>query len=193
MNVIAKKAELRADIIKLLTAMPGEERQRESEAIVRNVLALPEYGQARTVYCFIGGGWEVDTRPILEDALAAGKVVCVPRCEVNGGMAAHRIERLEDLQATGLFGIPEPFEHCEVVPFGAIDFAVVPCLCADKKGMRLGRGGGYYDRFMSVFPGTSVTVCYSAALQKQVPAEPHDKRIDCVVTADKVYRSADSK
>ncbi|MCL2493499.1 MAG: 5-formyltetrahydrofolate cyclo-ligase [Clostridiales bacterium] len=189
MNIIVKKAELRADIIKLLTAMPEEARRQASDAIIQRVLALPEYKKAQTIYCFVGVGWEVDTRPLLEDALAAGKAVCVPRCEADGRMAAHRIESVDDLQATGLFGLPEPCENCEIVPFEAIDFAVIPCLCADKNGMRLGRGGGYYDRFMSVFPGTSATVCYSAALQKQVPTETHDKQIDCVVTENEIYRA----
>jgi len=189
MNIIVKKAELRADVIKLVTAMPEEERRQASDSIIQKVMALPEYKRAQIIYCFIGVGWEVDTRPLLEDALAAGKTVCVPRCEADGRMAAHSIESVDDLQATGLFGLPEPCEHCEIVPFGAIDFAVIPCLCADKSGMRLGRGGGYYDRFMSVFPGTSATVCYSAALQKQVPVETHDKRVNCVVTENEVYRA----
>ena len=77
------------------------------QAIAARLLAMPEYQAAGTVFCFAGAGREVDTRPILENALARRKTLCLPLCTSPGQMELRQVTALEQL-VPGAFGIPAP-------------------------------------------------------------------------------------
>lgn len=133
-------------------------------------------------YCAIPP--ETDIGPVLEKALLPGKCLLLPRCEKNGGMTARVIRDLSCLRQ-GAYGIPEPTEDMPVFPVEDIDLILVPGLAFDAAGRRLGRGKGYYDRFLQGFGGKTVGVC--RCLLPQVPVEPHDVIMDAVVTADGIF------
>ena len=89
----------------------------------------------------------------------------------------------------GLYGIPEPGPDAERVEPESGDIIIVPALCFDRQGYRLGQGGGYYDRWLELHPGLfSVGLCRERFLQERVPREAHDMCVRCVVTEKEAAR-----
>ena len=182
-----EKQQLRAVIRRMEAALAPGYLQNSDAAIAAHLLAMPEYQSAGTIFCFVGTGREIDTRPILRHALDSGKTVCVPLCTTPGRMELRRITSLEELQP-GSFGIPEPSADAPGVEVDDVDLAVVPCLSCNHLGQRLGRGGGYYDRYLPAFPGGTVGLCRDALLQREIPAEAHDRPVDLVLTETRLFR-----
>ena len=82
------------------------------------------------------------------------------------------------------FGIREPDEGCPLAERGDIDLILVPAVCYDRRGYRLGFGGGYYDRWLAESCAFRVGLCREAVLQNQVPTESHDSRVDLLLTEE---------
>ena len=181
-----EKKQLRAIVRRLEAALSPEYKIKSGRAIVRRLLAMPEYQEAQTVFCFVGTDREIDTRPIFEDILAAGKVLCVPLCTAPGVMETRQITNLDQL-SPGAFGISEPPASAPAVPVDTIDFAVLPCVTCNYLGQRLGHGGGYYDRFLSRFRGGTVLLCREQLIRQEIPVEPHDYPVPWVLTERSLY------
>ena len=86
------------------------------------------------------------------------------------------------------YGMLEPGADHPLVEPAQIDLALVPALAYDIRCMRMGRGGGYYDRYLADFPSVTVGLCRDALLQKKIPAEPHDRPVGLVVTETRLFR-----
>ncbi|WP_298035167.1 5-formyltetrahydrofolate cyclo-ligase [uncultured Dysosmobacter sp.] len=186
MTKIEEKQRLRRTVRALERALPAAYRTASGSAIVRRLTAMPEYQTAGTVFCFVGTQREIDTRPILENALAAGKRLCVPRCSGPGVMEARQITSLDQL-SPGAYGILEPPPDSPAIPTDAIDFAILPCLTCDRFGRRLGQGGGYYDRFLTHYRGGTVLLCRERLIREEIPVEPHDYPVPWVLTETALY------
>lgn len=161
--------------------LPPEKRKQEDAAVCRRVLELPAYRNAKTVFCYAAMEGEIRTEEILLRAWEDGKRVAVPKCRRDGLMDACEITSLASL-SVGRFGILEPKEGAPVVPPEEIGLAVVPCLACDRRGYRLGYGGGYYDRYLAKADCTAVVLCRESLLLEKIPAEPFDCRADWVIT-----------
>ena len=182
-----QKRALRQTMRRLESQLSARYRSESSRAICARLLAMPEYQAARSVFCFVGTGFEIDTRPILTHALETGKRVCVPLCTGKGIMELREITALTDL-APGVYGIPEPdAARCPAVDADEVDFAVLPCLSCNCLGHRLGRGGGYYDRFLARYRGGTVLLCREKLLRQEIPLEPHDYPVPWVLTEACLY------
>ena len=126
---------------------------------------------------------ELDVWPLLREALRLGKQALLPRYDAeSGSYMACRIRELDSDIQPGQFGIREPAKHCAVDPLNRLDLALVPGLAFDLYGRRLGRGKGYYDRLLSAVRGTKCGVCFEEQLVPEVPAEPHDILLNCILT-----------
>ncbi len=188
MTAADEKRALRRRLRVLERSLPADYRESSGRAIVSALLSMEAYRAAQCLCCFVGTGPEIDTRPLLRAALAARKRVCVPLCTGPGVMDARRISSLDEL-SPGALGIPEPPADAPPVSPAEIDFLIVPCLSCDRAGNRLGRGGGYYDRFLCDCRGVSVLICREAMLQDSIPTEPHDVRLSLVLSERGVYRN----
>ena len=155
---------------------------REASAAISGKLLCSEaYRRAECIFCYVATGSEPSTQSIIEDALAKGKCVCVPRCIAKGRMKAIRIDSLECLHK-GAYGILEPDESLPEISPEAIDLAIIPCLAATRDGIRLGHGGGYYDRFLVDTAATKAALCFSKRILPTIPAEDFDVRMDYVIS-----------
>jgi len=125
----------------------------------RAVLNWPVYQEAQTVFIYRSMTGEASTDALIEDALRSGKRLIVP--DQSAGAA-----------------LPPP---------GGIDLAVVPGMAFDEKGYRLGRGGGFYDRFLAGFSGVSVGL--ASRLLESVPVEPHDQKVDYVAFGETLRKT----
>ena len=135
--------------------------------------------RADTVMAYAAIPPEVNLSPVLEAILAAGKTLVLPRCEQDGIMTARRIGDLRQL-ISGAYGILEPKPDAPVVSAAEIDLVLVPGLAFDRTGRRLGRGKGYYDRFLADFRGKAMGIC--GQLMPEIPVEQHDITMDAVAT-----------
>ena len=124
---------------------------------------------------------EPATQPAIARWLAQGKRLVVPRVE---GERMEFFEYVPETLCDGAFGISEPGAGAVCCPPAEIDLVVVPGTAFSPRGARIGRGRGYYDRYLSQreFRGVKVGVCYAHQLVGELPVEPHDVAMDCVVT-----------
>ncbi len=181
------KSALRERMLRLRHAMTPEERRMVEDGVFRQLTALDVYRQAQTLFVYCSTEEEVGTLQLLEDALCAGKRVCVPLCTaVRGVMEARAIGALSEL-SPGRFGIPEPSASAPAIPPEEIELCIAPCLAADLSGRRLGYGGGYYDRFLAQTPAEAVVLCPERCLTDRLPAGPHDRACGIVVTERRVH------
>lgn len=142
--------------------------------MARALFALPRWQAARSVLAFAALPDEPDTGPMLARALAEGKRLFLPRVTGKTAMEWVEIPGLDLLQP-GVFGIPEPPASLPPVsPPESGALALVPCLAAGRDGVRLGRGGGYYDRFLAQYKGERLLLCPSALLLPELPRDPWD-------------------
>ena len=181
-----EKQHLRQTMRTLEEQLSDKYKAASSRAICAHLLAMPEYQAADTVFCFVGTTKEIDTHPILEHALAAGKRLCVPLCTSPGIMELREISSMNDL-VPGSYGILEPKPECPIVDTDDVDFAILPCLTCNHAGQRLGKGGGYYDRFLSHYRSGTVLLCREKLIRDEIPVEPHDYPVPWVLTEVGMY------
>lgn len=186
MTRMEEKQQLRRTMQALESGLSARYKEESSRAIAAHLLAMPEYQEAGTVFCFVGTSREINTRPILEDILAAGKRLCVPLCVGKGIMELRQVTDLRHL-IPGAYGILEPPANAPLVAVDEVDFAVLPCLTCNHLGQRLGRGGGYYDRFLAHYRGGAVLLCREKLIREEIPLEPHDYPVPWVLTERGLY------
>lgn len=183
MNVRDKKNELRAKHKKLRVNCPDDIKQSLDSKLCRNFLALDEYKKCQVLFAFVSTKIEVNTEMILKQALADGKKLAVPKCRKKDPvMDFYFITDMSQLEK-GAFSIMEPNpEMCEKVTDFSQGLCLVPGLCFDLEGYRIGFGKGYYDRFLQIFTGTTVGICYSKCTEQKIPTGIFDKSVDILVT-----------
>ena len=182
MSVTAEKAALRRRILAQLAGLSPAERERSDAMLFERFLQLPQVQNSRRLLLFLGvPGREPDTARLLPRLLASGYQLALPRMLPEHGMEFRRYDPDRPL-VQARFGIREPGEDCPLVPKDWGEVILVPGAAFDREGCRLGFGGGYYDRWLPGFPGFRVGLCREAALQDRLPREPHDCRVDRVLT-----------
>lgn len=183
-----EKARLRRLIRNQLADLPVAQRTAEDDTLFSAFLALPEVAQAKTVFLFCGTGTEPDTSRLFAPLLEQGKRTCLPRM-----LPGRRMEVRQYCPDRPLvkhpFGILEPDENCPLVEAAEIDLVLVPALCYDRNGFRLGMGGGYYDRWLTCYHGFTTGLCRQALLRDVLPTESHDRSVDVVITPAAILRS----
>lgn len=183
------KAEARRLIQARLSGLGPEERRAKSARIVRSVLGLPEVRGADVVMVFLALPDEVDTEPLIAGLWQQGKVVATPHTDVEGGeLVPVRLGPGVAVQPAAL-GVREP-EVQEAVAVAEIDVVIVPGRAFDREGYRVGRGGGYYDRFLGQRDcrGLRLAVAYGCQVLGAVPRGSGDVAVDVLVTEDEVLR-----
>jgi 5-formyltetrahydrofolate cyclo-ligase len=190
---IATKSEVREGLHALRNAMTPEERQRASDAITVDLLALERYQAARTVMAYMTFGSEFVTNRFIGHALAASKVLVLPRIDrARNRLALHAVRDLDAELTTGPWGIREPRpDVCPPVAVAQIDFILVPGLGFTPRGDRLGYGRGYYDRLLAQREPHTAVVAAAFAVQmlEDIPISASDAPVDMVVTEVETYRS----
>jgi len=154
------------------------------------MLTQPIWTSARSVLLFSPIASELDIRPLIREALSAGKFTALPAFESDTQSYVARFVRdaVTDLVA-GEFGILEPRSSCEPAPLNQLDLVLVPGVAFDAQGRRLGRGKGYYDRLLAQVRGTTCGVAFDEQIVEAVPVEPHDVRLNCILTPTRLIET----
>lgn len=184
---MAKSEEEKKLLRKSMRLLRAEKRGGD-EIVAKNFLALPEIKDEKTFFVYCSFGTEADTMPVINELLAKGKTVFLPRVE-NTDMVAVQYEKGTPL-AKGRYGIKEPVGPAYD---GTTDVTVLPLLAIDKKGNRLGYGGGYYDRFLEKKDTLKIAYCYDFQVLEEVCAAAHDIKADLIVTDKRIIRIKEEK
>ncbi|MGO5027457.1 5-formyltetrahydrofolate cyclo-ligase [Candidatus Agathobaculum pullicola] len=182
------KKTLRRIFLSERAAQDAVEKRYIDEKIAGHVLEHASYRHAGCVFVYVSTPQEIDTRVLLRAALAAGKTVCVPLCGAAGEMTARQIRSLDELRP-GAYGIDEPNACAQEIPPEEIELVLVPALACDRKGYRLGYGGGYYDRFLCRTGGVGMALCAEQRLVDSLPHTALDQRCQWIITERQVLRT----
>lgn len=183
----ADKKELRSYI--KIKRKSVENKAEKDSLVAQNLLSLDEIKKADTVLCYISLDDEICTDEIVRVLLDSGKSVGAPYCvDNNGNMDFYYITDFDDLRIQS-FGVREPvIEKCKKVTSFDNTIIILPGLCFDSNGNRLGYGKGYYDRFLQIHSLISVGLCYNSLIVKKVPTDMYDKKADIIVTEKDIIR-----
>ncbi len=176
-----EKQILRKEMRARNRAMAPEDRQRASEELRCKIEAMEEFQKARTVALFSALPDEPDTSEAL-CRWSKERVVLVPRVE-GEVMHFHRYDPAT--MRDGSFGILEPQQE-EIADPKTVDLIVVPGVAFTLQGDRMGRGKGFYDKYLVQLrpDAVKVGVCYAHQLVEELPVEPHDVKLDRVLTGN---------
>ena len=189
---MTEKKELRKRCIEKMNALPQDYCREADAKIFSIVLGLPEYRNAKKIFCFVGMQAEIQTAGLIEEMLRAGKQVAVPRCAGKGVMHAHVIRSLAELRP-GTMGILEPSAEATVLSPEELDLVLLPCVSASRSGERLGYGGGFYDRYLPKTKAFRALLIREHLLSDDIPREAHDQPADAVITEDGIFRRTQSE
>ena len=184
-----EKDALRKEYKEKRKALPKEEKERRDAGICRRAASLAVFRFAKYVLLYDATESEISLSPLAREALARGKVLAYPRCDTESRtMTFHTVSSPDEL-VPDAYGIKAPRADAPVFAPGkyagsAVCF--VPGLVFDRGGFRLGYGKGYYDRFLSSFPGSSVGVIYSDFLVPRLPRGRYDRNTDILLTEQNV-------
>ncbi|MGW1517598.1 5-formyltetrahydrofolate cyclo-ligase [Streptomyces sp. NPDC002287] len=193
----AGKAALRRELLAARRALSPESRRTAARALSRSALALPELADARTVAAYVSVGAEPGTRELLDALRDAGKRVLLPLLLPDNDLDWAAYEgpgSLAEAAHPGKMRLLEPSGP----PLGpqavtGADAVLLPGLAVDRRGMRLGRGGGSYDRVLARLERAGahpalVVLLYDEEVVARVPEEPHDHPVQAVATPSGVLR-----
>lgn len=187
-----EKQRLREERLAAREALSEQERSVLDNRITQKLLATSEYAEATTVLTYVSVSSEVSTRMFIECALRDGKTVAVPRCLPGHCLEFVAIASLEQLVAAP-FNLLEPAKELPAVTEDQKNnsICIVPALLVDTKGYRLGYGAGFYDRFLSTYPGKKICLAYQQNLsQTMLPHTASDVAVDVVITESEVLTCA---
>ena len=180
-----KKSLLRKHLQKTLSGLGAVRRKAKSRKILKRFLRDPGYRKAQNIFIYISFGREVDTKSLILRALQDGKKVFVPRIRKAGKkINIYRVLDLKKDLKKGAYGIlePRPMPARRGKP-SQLDTVIVPGLGFDRTGRRLGRGHGYFDRFLARVRGAKkIALAFREQMVSKVPVEKHDLPVDRIIT-----------
>ena len=186
----ARKLALRDQLVTARNRRPLIEVSRSALALAEHLLATPEVRRAATVAAYVSVGTEPGTGPLLDQLRALGRRVILPVlcADLDLDWGVYDGPASLDRAGRGLLEPRGPRLGVEAV--ATADVVLTPGFAVDRTGMRLGRGGGSYDRALGRVPvGTlTCTLLYEHELVDEVPAGAHDRRVGAVATPAGVIR-----
>ena len=188
--VAQEKAALRGDLLARRRRLAVADLVDNAAAIAARALAAPEIARAATVAAYVSVGREPGTGSLLDALVARGHRVLLPVLRRDGDLDWCRYTDSASL-APAARGLLEPVgSRLGVEAIGQADAVLCPGLAVDRHGLRLGRGGGSYDRALArvIRPTWVAVMLYDDEVIERVPIDLHDKRVDAAITPSRVAR-----
>ncbi|HUZ51233.1 MAG TPA: 5-formyltetrahydrofolate cyclo-ligase [Streptosporangiaceae bacterium] len=177
-----RKSMLRKDLLVARVGLSVSDRKAAGRALRDTVLGLPETGMAGTIAAYLSIGTEPETAALVFALWKRGSYVLLPVLRADNDLDWASYEGPDSL-APGPHGLLQPIEPARgAAAISSADLIIVPALAADRRGYRLGRGGGSYDRALArVGPAVpTIALLYDGDLLDEVPAGPLDQRVRSV-------------
>lgn len=180
------KRDLRKFMKEKRAALSKEEALQKDQAIHNKLLASSILEQAEKILIYLSFDHEIDTRPLIDRWIEEKRQVYVPVMEPET-RTIYPVRIFKDYRnlPKNYYGIQEPkLDKASILEVDQLDLVIVPGLAFDKRGNRLGYGGGYYDRFIPKLSETAKTValCYGFQMVEEVPVDPFDQKVQLILT-----------
>ena len=186
-----QKNDLRKEMRSVLATITPEQRHIRSLDVCHQLQDTPEFRRAETIMLFLSMEQEVETSTLVLQAWKEGKTVALPRVRwAEREIEPVAIKSLDTSPNPSMQGLRDPVGGTPI-SLARIDLVAVPGLAFDRRGYRLGRGKGFYDRFLSKkdFRGLRIALCFQEqVLEDLLPVEPHDMPMNMIVTDQKILR-----
>ncbi|WP_240929547.1 5-formyltetrahydrofolate cyclo-ligase [Streptomyces coryli] len=189
---------MRERVLAVRAGLPPDDLRVAGAAIARRAVGLPELAAARTVAAYVSVGREPSTRELIDTLRDRGTRVLLPVLRPDNDLDWAAYEGADSL-VRARRGLLEP--SAAALGVGAVteaDVVLLPGLAVDRRGLRLGRGGGSYDRVLARLAGGGfdpalVVVLYDDEVVEHVPAEPHDRSVRAAVTPSALHRFPEAR
>ena len=176
------KKEIRKRLLKKRNGLSPDGNAELSRLICEFICQMPEYKASDTVLLYASTRGEPDFSQIAKNAFVQNKCVAYPISRVDScTLDFRKISSLDELNA-GAYGILEPSDTAQVARLTEKTLCIVPALSTDKNGFRIGYGKGYYDRFLSSFPGISICALWSELISDELVHDENDVPVDIIIT-----------
>lgn len=192
---IADKKRLRTELRAVRSGLALPARQDSDRKMHTVLFSLPEFRRSNTIFCYLGlvERGETDTEAIVDRLHSNGKTVVAPFVTSKGmdadsppRMEARILERSTKC-ASSDWGLIEP-QGTEAIDPREIDLAIIPSLGVALTGDRIGKGKGFYDRYLPQVSGPRICLCYEDCIVAPFGAEDHDIRMDVLITERRLVR-----
>lgn len=184
-----EKQELRKLLKEKRAAIPAEQRKEYDRAIVQNIACSDFFQNASMVLLYVPIDSEVNILPLARIARRLGKPIAFPRCNTEQNTMEFFILTEDMRLSPDAYRIPAPPANAPLCIPDERAVCIVPGLSFDPTGNRLGYGKGYYDRYLSTFPGVTVGALYAKLMLRHIPADPHDMAVEHLVTERGTFAS----
>jgi 5-formyltetrahydrofolate cyclo-ligase len=178
------KEQIRKELLGKLNIQAREKALKKSDIIKTRLFSLPEFKKSKLVMLYASKTEEVATDSMIDEALKMGKRVALPRCTSQRGIVPKEIRNRHTDLEKGIYAIRQPRIGQKSLEPEKINLVVVPGVAFDEKNRRLGRGKGYYDRFLKKLPGNSISVglAFDFQIVENLPEDSHDIPVSKVIT-----------
>ena len=176
------KSALRRQVREFVRVLTAEQRAAHSRKLCDVMRAQPVWQRSRHVLLFAPLADEPEITPLIDDAMLRKLIVAVPRFNSERGRYFAALLTARAAMDPGPFGALEPDAGSPAIPLNQLDLVLVPGIAFDLAGRRLGRGKGFYDRLLTEVSGHKCGVAFDEQIVAEVPEEPHDVRVDSILT-----------
>lgn len=189
-----EKKELREEARARLKALSLPERVERGQRAVKRLLASPEYAASKIIFAYYSVAPEMDTHALIANGLADSKTVGLPRTQkTDCSMHFHSITHLVNDMEVAHFKFHEPKAALPIIPADQAGLIIVPGLAFDLRGNRLGRGAGYYDRYLPQAKNAVVcALAFECQILNNIPSQNHDKPVHLIFTEDRTLNCSAS-
>ena len=174
-----EKQRIRKEIALIKQSLSEQQVAELSQTITEHLLRTNEFQSALCVAIYLAIKGEVQTTGIIEAALKQNKRIVLP--VINDGKMEFRLFTGAESLSIGAFGIAEPRDSALIQP-SQIDLFIVPGIAFDRTGNRMGRGKGYYDKYLAEICKPIIGLCFGFQLFDSIPAESHDVKMRMIVS-----------
>lgn len=184
MDILTEKKKLRQEVLLKRSQLAPAERERMSREAAGKLLDFSPLVRQKAIFLFSSYGDEIDTRPLIQQAMQRGQEVWLPLTVADEKRIVPYVYEKDSMLRQGVYGIWEPdptrSKKADVSRLGAV---ILPGVAFDANGGRLGYGGGYYDRFLAQLTHKPLLIGYGFSMQmvEHVPTEQHDQKLDFLV------------
>lgn len=182
------KAELRYFYKNIRSEFSFSDKKIADQQILTRLINSHLYKKADLILIYVSADSEVDTRFIINYALKDRKTVAVPFCS-GKNMLFGKIECFDELVCGkyGILTVDEPYK--KIISDFKNALCIVPGICFDLNGARIGYGGGFYDRFLAENKVCTVGLCFQKCICSKIPFDEHDIKIDYILTENYLIKS----
>lgn len=183
-----EKRRLRKIMRGKLDEMSDDEYWQLSCVIYTQLISLSMWKKAETIAITISTGKEVDTKMLIEKAWSESKRIVVPKCDpTSNSMVFREISSFKQLEHVFNNLLEPKVAETNRIDSNNIDLMIVPGICFNREGYRIGYGGGYYDRYLAKYTGNTLSLAFSFQIVDHLQIEDHDIPVSTIITESEVF------